>query len=127
LAPSRQITTSRQSDGHYKITAAHSGKAPDVGAAPRRRGRLDHLTLAGQRLPKLGVVDVGGDYYRITAKISGKSLDEANYSTANGADAIVRTYTGTDCQEVAHQDDAGGLGRAMRLKRDTLDRREPEL
>jgi hypothetical protein len=44
------------------------------------------------------VVDVGGDYYRVTAKHSGKSLDVASCSTANGADAIVRSYTGADCQ-----------------------------
>jgi hypothetical protein len=44
------------------------------------------------------VVDVGGDYYRITAKHSGKSLDVASCSTATGAAAIVRTYTGADCQ-----------------------------
>jgi hypothetical protein len=47
---------------------------------------------------KWNVVDVGGDYYRLTAKHSGKSLDVASCSTANGADAIVRSYTGADCQ-----------------------------
>lgn len=37
-------------------------------------------------------------HYKITAAHSGKSLDVASCFTANGADANVRTYTGTDCQ-----------------------------
>jgi hypothetical protein len=41
-----------------------------------------------------------------TATISSKSLEFASCSTANGADAIVRTYTDRGLSEVAHRDDA---------------------
>ncbi len=78
-------------NGTYKLTARHSGKA--LYAASTNGSQVEQKTATGSPNFKWNVQNLGGNQYSLTCAASGRNLNVAYASTANGANVIVWTPT----------------------------------
>lgn len=79
------------SNGYYKITARHSGKALAVeGATTSNSAKIDQLTYTADSIynDEWSIVDLNNGYYRIVNRLSGKAMDMPGSNTTAGTQFI---------------------------------------
>lgn len=81
-------SSSTVSNGIYKLTARHSGKALEASGGPSATGNgvaVNQWEYLGQTNQQWEITHLGDGYYKLIARHSGKALDVSGISTANGA------------------------------------------
>jgi hypothetical protein len=92
----------------YKITNV-GGKVADVSNAGCCNGQAIHLwSYDGYTNQQWKIEDVGGGFYKITARHSGKAMDVASASQSNGAQVHQWTYQSLYNQQWSINDNGNG-------------------
>lgn len=99
------------SDGTFRITPVHSGKAMDLAMCDTSAGtNIQQWNWLDNVCQKWNVTHISGGYYRIAPSHGpDKALDISGVSTENGANVMIWEWLGNDNQLFRFQD--AGTGR----------------